>query len=357
MSESVAFELFLLDGRNGSAIALGRHGNSTAIEHISLDEDLEKLLAFGRKIESGVKGDDKPPSQAEVEQFGNEIFKYLFIETLDDLFKNVSGEKLRLQILSDHPKIREVAWEYIVTPSGQPVPNRKRSIVRIHPTCGIKRPAKSVGKIRVLFVTADPMDQNPVPIYDLMKSMQRIFEANAPGDVSITIVEGASPKALATAINRTSFDVFHFYGHGDVDKNGVASLVLRDSETKLSTLIDGKDLGVLLAGKDVQLAVLSACKSGAGNHNNEFDVVSTALIAAGVPAVLANQYPIDYKTIAPFVCEVYAELVSNGNIDEAVANGRTRLYVDLAKASKSGSLDWGIPVLYRLSDAQQLFDK
>lgn len=354
---SVTFELFLLDsGAGDTAIALGRCGNDSAIERVTLNGRLDPLVKFGRRIGEFAKGGAEQLTDAEIGKYGKDLFDFLFPATLRDLFLQVSVGKLSLQILSDHSGIKEVPWEFIVTPTQSVTPNIERSVVRVHPTRGLRRPFASKAKaLKVLFVTADPIDQSGVPVADVLSSIQRAFKAFVPSEVEITVVEGATQNDVSVALAQQRYDVFHFYGHGEVRTQG-SGLLLQGLKTKNSTFVTGKQFASLLAGRGVQLAILSACNSGAGNHNDALDVVATALIEAGIPAVLANQYPIHYMTIAPFLSDVYAGLITDGNIDDAVAAGRVKLYQDVAKSSKSSPIDWGIPVLYRFTDARQLFD-
>ncbi|BAK77241.1 hypothetical protein NH8B_2427 [Pseudogulbenkiania sp. NH8B] len=101
-----------------------------------------------------------------------------------------------------------------------------------------------------------------------------------------------------------------------------------------------------LAGKGVQLAILSACLTGAGNHSDAFAVLASALIVSGIPAVVANQYPIPIKSIAPFVGSVYTSLALEGDIDRAVAEGRAALSIGIGSTTSGEAVvEWGIPTL------------
>lgn len=354
---SISFDLFLLDGRDGnSLIALGRRGADTAIEQIGLNGTLEPFVEFGRRLGSSMSGNGQRPSTEELKSFGADLFNFIFSGNLLDLYYQLPADQISLQILSDHPGIREVPWEYIAPPNVPIVPHRSRSIIRVHPTCGVYQPTrKRFSKLRVLLVSADPVDQQGVPLHEVLATIKRKFELY-PGKVEVKVVAGATRAGLMNALLQENFDVFHFYGHGEVGADNVGNLLLQDAKTGVSDRIDARQLAVALAGKGIQLAILSACNTAAGNHTNEFDIVSTALIKAGIPAVIANQHPIPTSTVASFVGAVYVSLLSQGDIDTAVAEGRSSLAVTLASTTNSAVLEWGIPVLYRLSDARQLFE-
>ena len=178
-----------------------------------------------------------------------------------------------------------------------------------------------------------------------------------PEQASIKVIPGANREDLMKAITLEKFDIFHFFGHGDLN-NGEGHLVLQDIKTGLSDFISARTLASAFAGKEVRLAILSACLTGAGKHTDDFGVIATALIQSGIPAVVANQYPIPYKSISPFVAGIYDSLKLDGDIDHAVAEGRTALFVCLENTTGGKAVvEWGIPTLYRLADAKQLFEQ
>ena len=353
-----SFELFLLDNRKGDGvIALARRGADTAIEHMPVDAALAKLADFGRVLGRAVAGNGNRPTATELVRFGNDLFNYLFRGDLKRLYDRLPIGAVSLQILTDRTEIKEVPWEYLVTPDRQPSPHRERSVVRVQPTCGIDspEPKKYSKKVGVLFVSAEPVDQAGLNWEDIAAVLDRTFNAEMPGQVSVKVIEGATRQGLLHAINSENFDVFHFLGHG-VIRSGVGHLVLEEIKTGNSDYLSAIDLARALAGKGIRLAILSACLTGAGKYADDFGVVATALIRAGIPAVVANQYPIPIKSISPFVGSIYTTLVRNGNIDSAVADGRVALAVGIGGTTDGNAVvEWGIPTLYRLADAQQIF--
>jgi hypothetical protein len=356
-----SFELFLLNnGNEEGLIALARRGCDTAIEFLPIDEELEALSVFAHRLGSAISGNGIRPSKTELSVFGAKLFEYLFKGKLRDLYLRLPAGAISLQILSDRAEIRDIPWEYLGPPDRIPVPHRERSVIRIHPTCGIDVPLpKRIknNKIRVLFVSADPVDQAGVMWTDVLSTIERTFAPQMPSEVTITVVEGATRAKLLHRIGREKFDIFHFFGHGALDANGMGQLVLEDLETGASEFISAEHVAIALAGKGVQLAILSACLSGAGRHSDDFGVVATALIVAGIPAVIANQYPIPYKSISPFVASIYSSLLQFGDIDRAVAEGRAVLSAGISSTvhSTEATVEWGIPTLHRLTNARQLF--
>jgi len=355
---STSFDLYLLDQTGcPDLIALGRRGADTVIERVPIGGALPALAAFGQRLAAAVTGNSQRPSAADLTAFGVQLFEFLFRGSLRTLYDRLPTGAVSLQILSDRPEIRAIAWEYLVTPDRRPAPHRDRSVIRVQVTCGIDSPApRSFGKkVTVLLVSADPVDQTGVVWEDVAATITRTFIAQLPDKVSIKVIEGATRRGLIDAMTRETFDIFHYFGHGEI-KDNIGHLVLQDIKTGKSELISASEIAIAVAGKGVQLAILSACLSGAGNYADDFGVIATALIRAGVPAVIANQYPIPYKSISPFVGSVYTSLALDGDIDHAVASGRVALSLGLSAATGGEAVvEWGIPTLYRLADARQLF--
>jgi CHAT domain len=353
---SIPLEIFLIDNLTGSdVIALAKRGADTAIEHLPIDPSLVAIRKKGIDIGEALKGNGSLITAVEVRQLGIDIFKYLFRGDLLALYSRLPPDPVSLQILSDRPQIKEVPWEYLLTPDCAIAPTRDRGVVRILPTCGIyNKPPKKLTNIKVLFVSADPVDQVGVDWREVERVISRAFQGQMPANVMIDVIEGATRTSLTAAIASKTFDVFHFFGHGDVI-DGVGHLVLQDVKTKESDFLSAEELAKALSGKAVKLAILSACLTGAGLHTTDFGIVATALIRAKIPAVVANQYPIPIKAISPFVSSIYTSLLASGNIDMAVADGRAVLSVGLPGGT-AGKVEWGIPTLHRLADAQQLFE-
>ena len=355
---SNALELFLLDSGNGNhAVALGRCNGDLAIEEIPLDKECGALVAYRDRLDGVILGKSERPSPKELREFGERIFNWLFRGELRTLYGHVPTGSVSMQILSTRPELKAIPWEYLQLPDRQPAPHRERCVVRVLPTCGIAAPVpKSVSsKIRVLFVSADPIDQSDVPWDEVKASIERAFSSQLPAAVEMTVVEGATREKLRKAIQKGTFDIFHFLGHGLI-KNNEGHLVLVDIKTQQSDLISAATLAALLSGKNVRLALLSACLTGAGNAADDFTIVAASLLRAGIPAVVANQVSIPTKSVASFVGSVYQKLLEHGNIDEAVMEGRVQLATDLEGTTGARAvIEWGIPSLYRLSGAAQLF--
>lgn len=336
----------------GSAVA--RSGTDLAIEDLDWSA-LPPLADFGRRIDAATRGGPRP-SRRELRAFGRSLYEFLVRDALRELYHarpRRRPEILRVQIVSNRPEIHAVAWEYLQEPREDWGPSLLRSVVRIVPAVGgsLPEPKALRGRARVLFVYADPLDERPVPWAETRALLIRDFGAEGDGRLALDAVEGTR-EGLADALQRADgVDVLHFIGHGRT-LGGVGHLLLTGRRGDAAPVSSGWLAG-LLRGRDVRLVVLTACDSSAGDHAAEFAVLATALVRSGVPAVVANQFPVGIETVAPFVRALYAELLRSGDVDRAVNEGRVRLSADLSPPDDV--FEWGIPTLHRRLGAAQVF--
>jgi hypothetical protein len=355
---SDVLDLFVLDSGVGDhAIAVARSGADLAITRLPFGQQLQKLTDFRNVIEGAVRGTGDAPTTGKLRDFGEDLFNFTFRDAIAELYSQLPKDDVRLHIVCDRAEIENLPWEYLQEPRKKRGPQRGRSIVRVVPTIGQARPKPRplASKVRVLFVSAAPTDQGDVAWEEVHAAVERAFNANLPDDVTMTLVDGADPKALRQAILREKFDIFHFSGHGRV-KDGKGQLILVDRKSRKSQYVDAEQLSAILSGRGLRLVVLSACLTATGDFQDDFSVIAAALVRSGIPAVVANQMPISNKTISPFVGQMYGTLMTTGDIDLAMTEGRIALYTDLAKDASSG-LEWGIPTLYRHHDAAQIYKR
>jgi hypothetical protein len=352
-----ALDLMILDsGQPDRALAVARRACDLAVATLPCGDDLSALIRFRSRIDRSLRGFEKRPEKDELTEFGRGLFRFCIREGLQRVYDRLPASHVRLHIHSTRADLQALPWEYFQEPGQVPGPKRDRSIVRVVPTVGFEpatpRPLKA--KVRVLFVSADPVDQEPVSWPEIKATIERTFVARIPERLELVAVEGATAEALTDAVAQQACEVFHFSGHGMVD-NGRGHLVLVDRRTARSSFLTADDLAVILGGRGVQLAVLSACETAAGDFVPEsFAVIAETLVRAGIPAVVANQLPVPDSTVASFVGAVYEKLLESGDIDLAVGEGRVRLAIHL-KSARGATLEWGIPTLYRRLLSSQLF--
>jgi hypothetical protein len=345
---------FLDSGNPAHMVGLARCGHDLAMAHIPC-KDLVALTDFRQRIEESLLGRGARPSTKDVAAYGRQLFDFGVRDDLRTLYNRVPSSHVRIQILSNHGDVQSLPWEFLTEP-GQPcAPRRERSVVRVVPTIGLTapgpRPFQSI--TRVLFASADPSDQGQVSWPDVKASIELAFAAHIPPErFTVEAIQSTSKAALAAALAKGAWDIFHFSGHGEVIK-GTGYLILVDPVTGKTARLAADELATVLRGLDIRLIVLSACNTSAGNFDENFAVVAATLVRSGIPAVVANQFPVLDSTIAPFVGAMYEELLRSGDIDRAVVEGRVQLYTLLDGSGTK--LEWGVPTLYRHMNTAYIF--
>ena len=158
------FELSILDSGDPSrAIAVARSGYDLAIESVPC-EQLKTLTEFRSRLAAAAEGAGQRPTAQQLIQFGQMLFNFTVQQAVNTIYNRLPNSHIRLQIYSNRPEIQALPWEYMQQPGMIPGPNSLRSVVRIVPTIGVHLPDPiKLGKtVRMLFVYAEPIDQDAV---------------------------------------------------------------------------------------------------------------------------------------------------------------------------------------------------
>ena len=206
------------------------------------------------------------------------------------------------------------------------------------------------GTIRVVAAFAANPD---LPELNLDKEIADLKTAlDAQAGIAKTILENATLSDVQSETQKGAA-VFHFAGHGGFtrqmsDAPGVysgAGMLAFDDQ-----FVEAEQLGINLRGNGIRLAVLAGCETGRRDGVNVWSGVAPALVKAGIPAVVANQFSIRDGCAIAFSQQFYRALVGGLPIERAVTAGRIAAY----NADKEGR-DWGVPVLYLRAGDGQIF--
>jgi hypothetical protein len=357
---SDAFDLSIVASESGGPpVAVARCGNDFTVQELEPGA-LSTLAAFRKRLDGAIRGEVDRPSADEMRGFGQSLFKFLVHEQVDLLYNRLPAAFIRLHLFSNQAALQELPWEFLQNPvNGMPA-DASRSVVRIVPTIGtdVPAPVKLGGRVRVLFVSADPHDQDSGVNWAEAEAVTRdtFTVGMPPGTLDFKVVEGSDVEAFRVAVLNTPCDILHFSGHGEV-VNGVGRLIFQNRKNNKSEPLDAKSLAVLLKNRNIRLVVLSSCDTAAGNFASRFAVIAETLVrSAGIPAVVANQFPVKDETTAPFVRALYRKLLSSGDIDQAMADGRATIFTSIPGKDPEANFEWGIPTLYRQLGANMIFE-
>jgi tetratricopeptide (TPR) repeat protein len=200
--------------------------------------------------------------------------------------------------------------------------------------------------LRVLVIVSRPVD---APALDSVRERNAILDslkaAQESGLFEIHFLWPPTHDRLVEVLANCEYHAVHFDGHGSLLKG--SACLLFETEYCEKDFIDAETFANSLSNTSTRLVVLSACQSAAINNASPLSSVAPALSAAGIPAVVAMQFPITLKSATTFSRHFYSAISRFNAVDDAVLQGRKALF-----PTKD---EWFIPVLYRASSAGPLF--
>jgi CHAT domain-containing protein len=125
-------------------------------------------------------------------------------------------------------------------------------------------------------------------------------------------------QALESKVNAVSFNILHLATHGQFSSRADKTFILAANGP-----INVVDFDSILRSRDenrpeaVQLLVLSACQTAAGDNRAALGLAGAA-VKAGARSTVASLWQIDDESTAQFVGTFYKQL-KNGNITKAEA--------------------------------------
>jgi hypothetical protein len=299
-----------------------------------------------------------------MEQIGEALYESLFAgkvgqrfhESLANLPGNGPDERLRVRLNLDlqDPRLRALSllpWELVRDAERGDFLSRLQTVsfVRYLP---VSRPPlqRLTGPLKVLVAMAAPSDLDSL---DLEKEWKNIWgELKQNPEISVTSILQPSLADLRKKLLGDDWHVLHFLGHGGFDEQsgeGTVCFVRPDGKRESIT-------GTMLAEHlkslpSLRLVFLNACDGGKlprREGQDPYRATATALVQAGIPAVIAMQTPIYDTAAIALGAGFYERLAARESVDAALAAGRLAIV-------RINFNDWATPVLFtRIKDGNIL---
>jgi len=372
-----------------------------------------------------------------MEQLGCELFGKLFEgdgqpnRDAARLWARAAGQlaDLRIEVVTAVQEASTIPWELLCDPlTREPLAVAAREFVRAHPNpvraaAPSPRPRKG-SPIRILLVICRPNANSDVPFRSvagrLVKSLTK--ETRAVYRLELEVLRPPTFERLTEVLQQAHADgrpyhVVHFDGHGaflnlaklfdqlkkqtddemlkalaellDFDPQRFSPVGLYPHEPTPGEhgylvfenpqhdsnyrLVDGGELGRLLATCGVPVLLLNACRSAhaeaaeepaAAGHADAVDPHSQVrafgslaqqAMDEGLSGVLAMRYNVYVVTVAQFVADLYAELVRGRTLGQAATLGRNRLRQHPLRTIAYEPVrleDWVVPIIYEAEPIQ-----
>jgi hypothetical protein len=291
------------------------------------------------------------------QRIGGALFESLFAGALrENLLTSLAlihGQEnlgLRIRLVID-PAVTDLVsswpWELLYRAETRDFLGRdlKTPIVR---QLEVRRPSltpKAISRLDVLIVLSDADPRQPLNVVR-EKELIEAAVGGVPG-VALRFLDPPTIDGLRTEVRRRPFDILHFVGHGWLDRDGHGAVLFRHPDGGAHPVS-----GIVLADtlksfpeSQASLVVLNACdtarlpRSAAGH--DPFSGTASVLIMAGIPAVVAMQFPISDRAALCFSGSFYRSLAAGDPLEGAVAEGRKAVF-----RNQPASWEWATPVLF-----------
>lgn len=316
---------------------------STATRDVSLDDEpLPEPRDVGRALFDGL--------------FSGAI-RSLFDKSLGMAQAKGTGLRIKLQIDPEDPDLAPLValpWEMMYFHGTREYLSLSEAtpVVRF---LDVQRPYERppfTEPLRVLVAMANPEGSAHLDLQKERAAIETTW-AKLP-HVEVKILDHATRESLLETLSEQAYHVLHFMGHGGFNGDSGEGVLLLETATGAATQMSGMALGVLLRDMPaMRLVFLNACDTARLTGTEERDPfagVASALVMAGVPAVLAMQFPVTDAAAVAFSDGFYAALARQRPVDAAVTAGRKAVH-----DARPTSMEWATPVLFMRAPDGYLF--
>ena len=215
-------------------------------------------------------------------------------------------------------------------------------------------PTLPIRELRILLVLASPAGMDALDTESEAKEIAKAWE-KIPG-VKVSVLRPPTLEALRQKVRSEPFHVLHFIGHGEIDPAGNGLLVFEHPEGGPHPMPGTVVSETIKDARDLRLVFLNACETAhlprASDGHDPYAGVASALIMAGIPAVLAMQFPISDSAAIAFSRAVYQALAAGDSLEKATTEGRLAIYREAHQ-----SWEWATPVLFLGIANGRLFER
>jgi CHAT domain len=240
----------------------------------------------------------------------------------------------------------DLPWEFLYDPGRKTFlaaseVNFTRNVITAIPA---ERGKSLHRKMRILVIVAQPLGLGRLSVEaetEVIKSgFQDLIDANV---AEVDVLLDATPARLHRRLEAVDYDIVHFIGHGGYDRNtDTGSLVFESGDEAESNQLDADVLQQIVCRRGIRLVFLNACETGRGGVVNFNSGVAPALVAGGVPAVVANQFSVLDVSATTFARHFYWALGCGHSLGDAAREARVAVNYSIS----GEAIDWAVPVVF-----------
>jgi hypothetical protein len=243
-------------------------------------------------------------------------------------------------------------WELMCRADGSPLAiSSNTALVRAIDTPLPTTPRPLSGALRILGLRSNPPG---TPQLNLQQEVDAVGVswAKLPG-MEVDFVK-PTQSAILDALAAKEYHVIHYMGHGGFDPASIGGRLMLENDDGSLRRVEAETFAQWVADSPLRLVFLNACETGRTPGRAEippFAGVAAALIRAGVPAVVGNQFSVSDNGAITFAKTFYARIIQGCPVDAAAALARKAIY------DETMPVQWATPVLYMRSHDGDLFPR
>jgi hypothetical protein len=303
----------------------------------------ERTLAF-----LGGRPGARPLDDAGLRQLGDDLFEALLpgdVRRLYDTARSLQpAGVLHVALTSMVDWVADKPWELVRDPARREfLATSCVNLVRnVFTSVPADAPGRASRRLRVLVVSARPRGAAPLGVEQETAALRGAFRPLVRARLAaVEVLPRATPAALQRRLAGEHVDVLHFVGHGAFDPATRAGSILLEDERGRPRPVAFDAFRQLVCHRGLRLVSLNGCETGRGGRLDWSRGMAAALVAGGVPAVVANQYPVLDSAATTFAGELFAALARGRGLGDAAREARLAV-----SQGSGGGLEWAIPVVF-----------
>jgi len=295
------------------------------------------------------------PETSRAQDFGRDLFEALFQGDVRDVYRTSLAEArradrgLRITLqLTQVPELMDVPWEFLYDEPSFLSISAWTPVVRYLDLSRPRAPLSVRPPLRILGMVSSPDDCVPLNCEEERARLQKALDPLiADGRVELQWTEDASLSALLRTLQRNTFHVFHYIGHGAYDQTADDGVLLLEGPQGGEPVSGGRLGTILCEHRSLRLAVLNACEGARTSETDPYAGVASSLVQRELPAVIAMQFEITDEAAIVFSEFFYDALALGQPVDNALAYARQGVYAG------GNDVEWATPVLLmRVADGR-----
>lgn len=344
-------------------------GRSERFTPPRLDSDWSKARGNVDATERELEHEASVREQGDAVCIGQDLFDALFQGNNRTCFnrswgwlesQTEAGLRVEIKLDTQDPRVTPLArypWE-LLHPSpeiGFLCLSRTTPIVRYLEVLRASHQRPLPTPFRILLVTARP--HGTVPL-DADREAALLRAACPEETVELERLDHATVRSLRRTLQKGTDEgiphhAIHFIGHGRFLETPQEGSLLFEDDAGAQAWVTGQRLAMQLRDlPELRFVFLNACRSASSpSFGDAFKGMAASLVQAGVPVVLAMQFPIRDRDAVILAGDLYERLALGDSVDVALTKARGARFDDDPEG-----MCWAAPALFTRVKDCKLFE-